>query len=152
YGSHFLRYLFDRFGDDVPRKISHISGSYAPPFAVNRQISKAVGKPFTELYDDWTRYLRDRYSLQEAAVERRGLAAGRPLTHPAGSNFWPHYTADGKELWWVEYDGYSLPRVRAMPVGGDASAARTVAQIDAMGPFDLVGDGSMVFEQSRIFR
>jgi 3-dehydroquinate synthase len=34
YGSHFLRYIFDRFGDDTLRQMSHISGSFAPPFAV----------------------------------------------------------------------------------------------------------------------
>ena len=80
YGSHFLRYVFDRFGDDTLRKMTHVSGSYAPPFALNRQIAKVVGRPFTELYDDWKGYVRDRYSMQEAASERRGLAAGRPLT------------------------------------------------------------------------
>jgi hypothetical protein len=34
-----------------------------------------------------------------------------------------------------------------MPVGGDASSAREVAQIEAMGPFDLLTDGSFIFEQ-----
>src|SRR5262249_29806880 len=53
YGSHFLRYIFDRFGDDTLRKMSHVAGAYAPPYAINRQIAKVVGKPFTELYDDW---------------------------------------------------------------------------------------------------
>jgi hypothetical protein len=152
YGSHFLRYVFDRFGDDTLRKMTHVSGSYAPPFAVNRQIAKVVGKPFTELYDDWKGYLRDRYSLQETAAERRGLALGRPLTHTAESNLWPHYSADGKELWWQQYDGYSLARIRAMPVGGDQASARDVVQIDAMGPFSLVPDGSLIYEQSRVYR
>ena len=152
YGSHFLRYIFDRFGDDTLRKMTHIAGSYAPPYAVNRQIAKVVGKPFTELYDDWKGYLRDRYSLQEMAAERRGLVQGRPLTHTAESNVLPHYSADGKELWWLQSDGYSLARVRAMPVGGDQSAARDVVQIDAMGPFDLLGDGSLVYEQGRTYR
>jgi hypothetical protein len=152
YGSHFLRYVFDRFGDDTLRKMTHVSGSYAPPFAINRQIAKVVGKPFTELYDDWTGYLRDRYSLQETAAERRGLVRGRPLTHTAESNLWPHYSADGKELWWQQYDGYSLARVRAMPVGGDQAGARDVVQIDAMGPFSLQDDGSLVYEQSRLYR
>ena len=152
YGSHFLRYIFDRFGDDTLRKMTHVSGSYAPPFAVNRQIAKVVGKPFTELYDDWKGYLRDRYSLQETAAERRGLVVGRPLTHTAEGNVWPHYSADGKELWWQQYDGYSLPRVRAMPVGGDQTSARDIVRIDAMGPFSLEGDGSLVFEQGRVFR
>jgi len=73
YGSHFLRYVFDRFGDDTVRKMTHTSGGYAPPFAINRQIAKVVGKPFTELYDDWKGYLRDRYGMQELAAERRGL-------------------------------------------------------------------------------
>jgi hypothetical protein len=68
YGSHFLKYVFDRFGDDALRAMSHTSGAYAPPFAVNRQIAKVVGKPFTELYDDWTGYLRDRYGMEEMAA------------------------------------------------------------------------------------
>lgn len=152
YGSHFLRYLFDRFGDDTLRKMAQVAGSYAPPFAVNRQIAKVVGKPFTELYDDWTGYLRDRYSLQETAAERRGLVPGRPLTHTAEGNAWPHYSADGKELWWLEYDGYRLPTVRAMPVGGDQAGARDVVQIDNMGPFYLLDDGSLVYEQGRTYR
>ncbi len=152
YGSHFLRYVFDRFGDDTLRKMSHTSGAYPVPFAINRQIAKVVGKPFTELYDDWNAYLRDKYAMQELGAKRRGLRLGRPLTHSAEGNSWPHYSADGKELWWVQYDGYTLPMVRAMPVGGDVSQARDVTQIDALGPFDLLADNSLVYEQGRVFR
>jgi hypothetical protein len=152
YGSHFLRYIFDRFGDDKLREMAHVSGSWPTPFAVNRQIAKTVGKPFTELYDDWKHYLRDRYGLEEMAAERRGLRTGRPLTHAAESQLLPHYSADGKELFWLSYDGYALPSVKAMPVGGDASRAREVVQIDAMGPFDVQPDGSIVYEQGRQYR
>ncbi len=152
YGSHFLQYVFDRFGDDTLREMSHTSGAYAPPFAVNRQIAKVVGKPFTELYDDWKLYLRDKYSMQEMAAERRGLKPGRALTTSGEANLIPHYTADGRELYWLQYDGNSLPRVRAMPVGGDVTAARDIVQIDAMGEYDLLPDGSLVYEQGRQFR
>ncbi len=152
YGSHFMRYIFDRFGDDKLREMSHVSGAFAPPFAVNRQIAKVVGKPFTELYDDWRDYLRDHYGMEEMAAERRALRNGRPLTHSAESNLLPHYSADGRELYWLQYDGYTLPWVRAMPVGGDVSQARDVVQIDAMGPFDLLPDNSLVYEQGRVFR
>jgi Tol biopolymer transport system component len=152
YGSHFLQYVFDRFGDDTLREMSHTSGSYAPPFAINRQIAKVVGKPFTELYDDWKLYLRDKYSMQEMAAERRGMQTGRALTRTGEANLLPHYSADGRELYWLAYDGYTLPGVRAMPVGTDASSARDVVQIDAMGPFDLLPDGSLVYEQGRQHR
>jgi Tol biopolymer transport system component len=152
YGSHFLRYVFDRFGDDKLREMAHVSGAYPIPFAVNRQIAKVVGKPFTELYDDWKGYLRDKYGMEEMAAERRGLRQGRALTHAAESELLPHYSADGKEVFWLAYDGYSLPWVKAMPVGGDATQARDVVQIDAMGPFDLLPDNSIVYEQGRQFR
>jgi hypothetical protein len=152
YGSHFLRYVFDRYGDDTLRQMSHVSGDYPVPFAINRQIAKVAGKPFTELFDDWKAYLRDRYGMQEMAAERRGLVTGRKLTHSGEGNMLPQYTADGRELVWQQYDGYSQPVVRAMPVGGDVAAAHDVAQIDSMGPYDLLDDGSLVYEQGRLYR
>ena len=152
YGSHFLNYVFDRFGDDTLRAMSHVSGAFAPPFAVNRQIAKVVGKPFTELYDDWKLYLRDRYGMQEMAAERRGLAEGRQLTHSALTNVQAHYSPDGRELYWYQYDGYTLPMVRAMPVGSDVSHARDVVQIDGLAFFDLLPGGSILYEQGRQFR
>ncbi|MBA3392317.1 MAG: PD40 domain-containing protein [Deltaproteobacteria bacterium] len=147
YGSHFLRYVFDRFGDDTLREMSHTSGRHPVPFATNRQIAKVTGKPFTELYGDWKDYLRDRYGMQEMAAERRGLAIGRRLTHSAEANFFAQYSADGKEIYWLQSDGYRRPHVRAMPVGGDHTNARDVAKIEAMGPFELLTDGSFIFEQ-----
>jgi hypothetical protein len=152
YGSHFLQYIFDRFGDDTLRAMSHASGDYAPPFAVNRQIAKVVGRPFTELYDDWKDYLRDKYGLQEMAAQRRGLAEGRQITHAAMTTVQPRYSADGRELYWYQYDGYSLPMIRAMPVGGDAKHARDVVQIDSLAYFDVLPDGSIIYEQSRTYR
>ena len=152
YGSHFLEYVFDRFGDDTLRAMSHISGSYAPPFATNRQIAKVVGRPFTELYDDWKGYLRDRYGMQEMAAERRGLAIGRPITHSAETNVQARYSADGKDLYWYQYDGYSLPRIRATPVGHDVADARDIVQLDGMAFFELLGDGSVIYELARQYR
>jgi hypothetical protein len=90
--------------------------------------------------------------MQEMAAERRGRRTGRALTHTAEGNAFPHYSQDGRELEWIQYDGYSLATVRAIPVGGDQSVARDVVQIDAMGPFWPLADGSLVYEQGRTFR
>jgi hypothetical protein len=147
YGSHFLRYVFDRFGDDALREMSHAAGGYPVPYAINRQIAKVTGTPFTALYDDWKAYLRDRYGMQEMAAERRGLAAGRRLTSTAEANFYAQYTRDGKEIVWLQSDGYHEAHVRAMPVGGDQGAARDLIRAEAMGSFDLLADGSIVFER-----
>jgi Tol biopolymer transport system component len=153
YGSHFLRYVFDRFGEDALREMSHSSGAHPVPYAINRQIAKVTGKPFTQLYDDWKGYLRDRYGMQEMAAERRGMmGGGRALTTTGEGNFFPRYSDDGKELYWLQSNGYREPRIRAVPVGSDTLEPRNVIRADAMGSFDVMPDGSLVFEQTRVFR
>ena len=152
YGSHFLRYVFDRFGDDAARRMSQVGGSQAVPFAINRQIAEVVGRPFDALYDDWRLHLRDKYALQMQGVERRGRRTGRRLTFSGETNVAPHYTADGKELWWLGSDGTRPARLQAMPVGADAGAARDLRQIEAIGTWAPLADGSLVFEQSWAYR
>lgn len=149
YGSHFLRYIFDRFGEDTLRAMSHSGGAYPVPYAINRQIAKVTGKPFTQLYDDWKLYLRDRYGMQEMAAERRGLAAGRAVTTTGDVNFFPVY-APGGELYWLQSNGYDQAKILAVAAGG--TTARDVMRADSLGSFDVLADGSLVFEQNRLFR
>lgn len=152
YGSRFLRYVFDRFGDDTLRKMSHASGANPLPFALNRQIQGIVGKTFAELYDDWTAFRRDRYALQAQGLARRGVRAGAQLTTSGESNLAPRYTADGRELWWLQGDGYTLSRLRAMPVGQDARAARDVGVVDGLGAWSLLDDDTLLFDRSQPYR
>ncbi len=152
YGSHFLRYVFDRFGDDTLRRMSHAGGAYPVPFAINRQIAKVTGKPFTELYQDWTTYLRDRYALQAQGVQRRGVVTGVAMTDSQETNISPRVSADGREVFWFQSDGYTQPRIRAMPLLGDDRSARDVYEDQALGGFAVLPDGGLVMEQSVQFR
>jgi hypothetical protein len=153
YGSKFLEYVFDRFGDDTLRRMSHASAKHPLPFAVNRQIASVVGTPFDALYGDWERHLRDRYALQAEAIDRRGRRDGRLLTaDDSNTDVAPVYGADGKELYWLRSDGYERARIHAMPVGGDARTARRLPHLDGIGAWTLAPDGSVAFEQSRVYR
>jgi len=152
YGSHFLRYVFDRFGDDTLRAMSHASAEYFLPFAINRQIHEVTGETFEHLYHDWQGHLRDKYALQAEAVDRRGRRDGRNLTRSSETNLAPSYGADGKELYWFSSDGYRRARIRAMPVGQDADTARDVRQLDSLGAWAVEEDGSLVYEQSQNYR
>ncbi len=62
-------------------------------------------------------------------LRQRGLAAGRKLTTTAEGNLWAQYTADGKEIRWLQVDGYRQPIIRAMPVGGDQSQADSTVSL-----------------------
>ena len=152
YGSHFLEYVFDRHGADKLRQLSWTYGTSPIPYGLNRAIERATGQTFEELYSDWGEHLRDKYSMQDEAVRRAGRREGRRLTFAAESNRNPRYTRDGRHVIWLQSDGYSPGRFRIMPVGGNVGAARDYANIDRVGAFDVLADGSMVVEQSTSYR
>jgi Tol biopolymer transport system component len=153
YGSHFVRYVADRYGDDKLAAISLDYGTQPIPFGLNRSVKRAVGKSYVELYDEWRGHLKRRYALQRDAVLRRGLIEGRRITDTHETNSAPRYSADGKEIFWNRSDGWSRTQYRAMPAAGDATASRQLAQIDGAGAFSSLPDGSgLVFERWGTYR
>ena len=152
YGSHFLKYVFDRHGRDALRELSWSYGSSPIPYGLNRAIREATGYTFESLYADWRQHLRDRYSVQLEAVERRGRREGRRLTFTAETNRTPRYTSDGKYIVWLQSDGHSPGGFRRMPVGANAGKAHEYAQLERVGEYDLLSDGSMVVEQTATYR
>ena len=152
YGSHFLTYIFDRFGDDVLRDMTWNGGSAILPWGINRQLHKAIDQTFDGLYDDWQRHLRDKATLQLEGVERRGRRHGRRLTVHGEVARNPRYARDGSELYWLDGDGDRRSWIRAMPVGANAGRARDVRAIDRIGTFDVDGEGALVYEQTQPHR
>ena len=152
YGSHFLKYIFDRYGDDKVATMTHAHGANPIPFGINKQVSTAVGKNFEVLYDEWQRHMRHKYQQKIQAIERRGRRAGRRLTFHGESNVNPRYTPDGRWIVWRQSDGKSRSRFRAMPVGGNIADAVEYAVIDRAGGFDLMSDGRVLVEQTRVYR
>lgn len=152
YGSHFLKYIFDRFGADKLRDMSWSYGSSPFPYALNRTIKNITGLSFEELYDDWQVYLRDKYSMQLEAIERAGLREGRRLTFSAENNTRPRYTHDGAHLLWRQADGYTEGRFRMMPIGSDVAQAEDFATIYRTLGYDLLPDRSMIVTRANNFR
>jgi hypothetical protein len=152
HGSHFLKYVFDRYGDDKAAAMSHDYGSSAIPYGLNRSIERATGRSFVDLYAEWTDYRDARYAMQAEAVERRGRREGRRLTFTGENNLNPHYTADGRSIIWQRGDGYSDGQFRIMPVGDNAGRSSTYAVLERTGAFDVLDDGSMIVEQTASVR
>jgi hypothetical protein len=152
YGSHFLKFLADRYGDDKLALISHAYGRHPIPWNMGKAVREALGKNVDEVYDEWREALVRRYALQKAAVDRRGRVDGRQLTATAEANQDPRYTPDGKGLVWQRYDGYSNAHHRWMPVGGDASVSRELLQIDGGNAFSFAPDGSVVMARALNYR
>lgn len=152
YGSHFLKFVFDRHGDDKLLALSQDYGANPVPWGVNKSITRATGQPFTELYDDWRRYRKSKYAMQLEAVERRGRREGRRLTFSGQFSSNPRYTKDGKLLLWSESDGIDRARLRAMPVGGNVGDSFVYADISRLGDYEVLADGSLVVQTGQRVR
>lgn len=152
YGSHFLKYIFDRYGDDKAARMSHDYGGQTIPYGLNRAIKRATGRTFVDLYGDWREFREAKYGLQEEAVARRGRREGRRLTFTGENNLNPHYTRDGRSIVWQRGDGWSPGQFRIIPSGGNAGQSETYAIVERTGQFDMLSDGSMIIEQTRTFR
>ncbi|OGQ79506.1 MAG: hypothetical protein A2289_05565 [Deltaproteobacteria bacterium RIFOXYA12_FULL_58_15] len=98
YGSRFLNWIVERYGEDALRRMSHDYGGRLVPFAVNGSIVAAVGRAFPELYDEFTTELRRRYSTQQREVLSRGLMQGSPLTHRGQQIGAARLTRDGSVI------------------------------------------------------
>jgi hypothetical protein len=152
YGSSFLEYVYDRFGSDTMAKMSWNFGTTPVPYGLNRSIKLATGSGFDELHGDWKSYRYARYGLQAEAVERAGRREGRRLTFTSESNINPRYARDGTKIIWQYGDGFDIGRFAAMPRGGNQGQQETYAVVERSGEFDVLRDGSIVMEQTDIYR
>jgi Tol biopolymer transport system component len=152
YGSFFLAYLAERFGDSVIANISHAYGEDPVPYGLNRAVAKVCGHDYLELYDAWRAELDLRYREQRDAVLRRGLIEGRKLTETGEQNQWPRYLRDGSGIAWLSADGKRAGRYRFLPRGPD-TRARDLVRVDGAGHVaPLPGGGGAVVDRYMTYR
>jgi hypothetical protein len=116
YGSAFIRYVADRFGERALRGYSEDYGSNCIPGAINRSLKRVTGRTWVDLYPEFKKSLKDRYTAQRDGVYRRGLTPTRVLTGPHEYLARPVWTPDGREVLYTANDGYSRPAIRRMEV------------------------------------
>lgn len=144
YGSHFLQYIFDRYGDDKVKELTWAYGTNPIPYSLNRTIRGIVGKTFDELYAEWREHLKSKYSLQVQAAERIGLREGRQLTFTREFNFRPRYTRDGTAIVWSHSDGYVPSHFRIMPVGDNYGDSKKYTRIPRSNHHDMLEGGGVL--------
>ena len=153
YGSFFLQFIGDRYGDDKLAKISHFYGEEPVPWGLNRAVFRAVGKTYETLYDEWVAWMRAHYALQRDAVVRRGLREGEKLTDTGEGNDAPHFSPDGKRLVWLQSNGKALGRYLTMPSAGRPDEARPWTGVEGTGEFAFLPSGqSIVAERAITYR
>jgi len=125
YGSRFIKWLVDQYGEDILGEMAKWYGKRAIPFSVNRMAKRLTGRTFDELYKAWIQDMKRHYGEVDAAVRAQGLAEGRRVTfrgeHIRGLRF-----HGDQHLLYYARDGRSDPQIRRLDLGNDNRVERIV--------------------------
>lgn len=166
YGSSFIQWIADTYGEEALRKVSYDYGGQLVPWGIQRTIRRVTGETYDQLYPKWVAALRERYRAQAAQVAAEGLREGKRVTFSGQIARYPRWIPDNA---WPEHRGGLLFHrddqhyraglfaldLRRNPDGSVASAspapdlvARTAAESFA----SFLPDGGLVFNSTDAYR
>ena len=144
-GSSFLKYVFDRYGDDSVGRLSVNYGANPIPWSLNRTFKDATGKPLTTLYDEWRDHIDSTSALTVEAVERAGRREGERYTFTGEGNFFPRFHPSKPDaVVWLRADGRSDANLMESPASAPGGGAKTLFTTGRIRTFDVASDSSVV--------
>lgn len=152
YGSAFLKYVFDAYGDDKLAVLSRRYGSNPIPWSLNRSVEEATGKPMNALYDEWRDVVRGDAQMSVEAVERAGRREGQQITFIGEANSFPRFVPGTRDVVWRRGDGRSREvymRVSADTPGASPSPFLKTGRLTKLDPD---ADGSAVYAQGTTYQ
>jgi hypothetical protein len=139
YGSKFVEFIANTYGESVFATMAADTGDDVIPFAVNRPVFRATGRTYIELYSAFKAAAEQRYREQMVAVDARGRREGRRLTfHGRVANSprfvpekcWGSFGIAGSGVVYFRDDGHDSAgfTLLAMPGGQHSSSGALIAR------------------------
>jgi Tol biopolymer transport system component len=144
YGSRFIHWLVQQYGEEVITEMAEWYGSRAIPFSVNRMGKRVTGKTFDELYALWIADMRDRYGAVEAGVHAKGMTRARRITFHGETVRGLRFADDHRLLYYVQ-DGHNDPQIRTLDLANGNEVERIVRSAGESYP-TLHPNGELYFE------
>ena len=163
YGSRFLRWIADVYGESSLRAVIADYGQQVIPWSVNRSIRRATGRTYEELYRGWSAHLTAHYDEQMRQVEARGIREGARLTNRGQIVGNPRFvppaakkTGAPAELLYYRDDGHSRAGFYRLPMGGARAAGapddELAVRVQGHGSASFATDGRLIFNSVAIHR
>lgn len=150
YGSRFVNWLVEKYGEGFIEDMADWYGSRAIPFSINRMAKRLTGGTFSELYAMWIADMKVHYGEVARGVMEGGVVQGKRLTFEGqvvrGLRF-----ADDERLLYYVADGRSDPQVRRMDLVDANRVERLVRSAGESYP-TVHPDGSIYFESADAYK
>jgi len=162
YGSRFLRWIADVYGESALRAVVDDYGRQVMPWSINRSIRRATGRTYEELYVGWTSHLTAKYADQMRQVEALGVREGTRLTNRGQVAGNPRFvppaakkTDAPAELLYYRDDGHSRPGFYRLPLGGSRGSdqdGELAVRVAGHGSASFAQDGRLVFNSVAVHK
>jgi len=110
-GYAMMLYIQEQHGPEKVDELTHHFGSLSFDPAIRR----VLGISADQFYEDWVRFLEEKYEQQAAEIRSRGLFAGEPLDelNEGIIEYHPVYSPDGRKLAYItsEDRDFAIPYV-----------------------------------------
>lgn len=121
YGVEYHNFIAEKKGEDkIIRMVENYSRSFVP-YTINTNSKRIFRKNVNRMWDDFARYLGEKYGPELAAIEARGLREGEQLTHDGYHGGPVRVLTDGRVVY-VRNDGRSEPQLMLMEPDGKRHA------------------------------
>jgi hypothetical protein len=163
YGSFFMRWLAETYGEEALRAVIDDYGTWPVPWGINRSIRRATGRTYEDLYPAWQETLRGEVRELAKQVRARGLREGKRITTGGQAAIVPRWVPSaawaphGDQIAYYRDDGHSANGLYRFSVDRDARGAVIASHEDARelvargaGQTTFLPDGSPVFEQVEV--
>jgi hypothetical protein len=145
YGSYFFLFLAERYGPDaIPKYVEAYSGRWFP-FRVHSTPRLVTGKAMDELWLEYHDWLNARFAGKPVEPGKEPDEGGEPIVRDWSVTS-PLRTLSG-DRWYVQGNGYTLPRLMRQAPGGDVEAVRNVESGTRLAAFP---DGELLLSRPEI--
>jgi len=80
YGSSFLGYISETYGEECVEKFNIKYSSNIIPFLLNHSMESTCGRTVKELFEEWKKAMKTKYELVKESVHSEGIVGGRRVT------------------------------------------------------------------------
>ena len=143
YGVYFYEFISDTRGEAAVQRLLGDYSSNLIPFSINTSFRSVFGKDVSEMWDEFTTWLHQRFDSEIADIKQQGIVAGQALTH-TGYRTGPVRVMDNS-LYYIENDGAHQARL----IRQHAGQRQVLTEVVRAG-FDVSNDGDVIISQTEV--
>ncbi|OGC24179.1 hypothetical protein A3J90_05280 [candidate division WOR-1 bacterium RIFOXYC2_FULL_37_10] len=116
YGSSFVKYLADKYGEDKLYRLSQEYGDYILSYGPDMAFSNIFGKSLWVLWKDWQDEVIKKAKTDKEAIEKKPLTKSRMLTDKGYYNFKPVWDYDSSKVYYTQINMDDSAQIKSLDV------------------------------------